>query len=98
MPAAAPDTLARIGALIEGPAFYPWLSGQDNLRRIDAAGPDGRASTRRARVAAALGRGGLRAAADKKYKASSRGMPRRLGLPSALMRPRDLLVLDEPTN
>jgi ABC-2 type transport system ATP-binding protein len=98
MPAAAPNTLARIGALIEGPAFYPWLSGRDNLARIDAAGPDARRSTRSARINEALARVGLSAAATKKYKAYSLGMRQRLGLASALMRPRDLLVLDEPTN
>ena len=98
MPASAESTLGRIGALIEGPAFYPWLSGRANLARIDAAGPDGRASTRKARVEAALARVGLSAAAEKKYKAYSLGMRQRLGLASALMRPRDLLVLDEPTN
>jgi ABC-2 type transport system ATP-binding protein len=97
MPASAESTLGRIGALIEGPAFYPWLTGRANLARIDAAGPDGRASTRTARVEAALARVGL-SAADKKYKAYSLGMRQRLGLASALMRPRDLLVLDEPTN
>jgi ABC-2 type transport system ATP-binding protein len=98
MPAAAASTLGRVGALIEGPAFYPWLSGHDNLARIDAAGTDGRRSTRAARIATALSRVGLSAAADKKYKAYSLGMRQRLGLASALMRPRDLLVLDEPTN
>jgi ABC-2 type transport system ATP-binding protein len=98
MPAAAASTLGRVGALIEGPAFYPWLSGRDNLARIDAAGPDGRRSTRAERVATALSRVGLTAAAGKKYKAYSLGMRQRLGLASALMRPRDLLVLDEPTN
>jgi ABC-2 type transport system ATP-binding protein len=98
MPGAAPSALARIGALIEGPAFYPWLSGRDNLARIDAAGPDGRRSSRRPRIEAALARVGLSAAATKKYKAYSLGMRQRLGLASALLRPRDLLVLDEPTN
>jgi ABC-2 type transport system ATP-binding protein len=98
MPAAAESTLGRVGSLIEGPAFYPWLSGQDNLARIDAAGPDGRRSSRRERIATALGRVGLGAAAGKKYKAYSLGMRQRLGLASALLRPRDLLVLDEPTN
>lgn len=98
MPAAAGSTLGRVGALIEGPAFYPWLSGHDNLARFDAAGPDGQRSTRRQRIATALARVGLSAAAGKKYKAYSLGMRQRLGLASALMRPRDLLVLDEPTN
>jgi ABC-2 type transport system ATP-binding protein len=98
MPATADSTLARIGALIEGPAFYPWLSGRDNLARLDAAGPDGQRRTRSARIDEALARVGLSAAAGKKYRAYSLGMRQRLGLASALLRPRDLLVLDEPTN
>ena len=98
MPAAAAATLPRVGALVEGPAFYPWLSGRDNLRRFDSAGPDGRRETRTARVDAALDRVGLAAAATKKYRAYSLGMRQRLGLASALLRPRELLVLDEPTN
>ena len=98
MPGGAHDALARVGALIEGPAFYPWLSGRDNLARLDAAGPDGRRPTRAARIDEALARVGLSAAAAKKYRAYSLGMRQRLGLAAALLRPRDLLVLDEPTN
>ena len=98
MPAAAPGALARVGALIEGPAFYPWLTGQQNLARLDAAGPDGQRATRKERIAEALTRVGLTAARAKKYKAYSLGMRQRLGLAAALLRPRDLLILDEPTN
>jgi ABC-2 type transport system ATP-binding protein len=94
----ADAVLPHVGALIEGPAFYPWLTGRQNLIRIDAAGPDGRRSTRRARVAEALARVGLTAAANKRYKAYSLGMRQRLGLANALLRPRQLLMLDEPTN
>jgi len=98
MPGSAMRTLPRVGALIEGPAFYPWLSGRDNLARLDAAGPDGQRSTRAARIAAALQRVGLEAAAGRKYRAYSLGMRQRLGLAAALLRRRELLVLDEPTN
>lgn len=98
MPGAAEDALGRVGALIEGPAFYPWLSGAANLRRLDAAGSDGRRRTRTKRVGEALARVGLTVAAEKKYRAYSLGMRQRLGLAAALLRPRELLVLDEPTN
>jgi ABC-2 type transport system ATP-binding protein len=98
MPERASNALPRVGALIEGPAFYPWLTGRQNLARIDAAGPDGRRSTRRSRINDALARVGLTAAANKRFKAYSLGMRQRLGLANALLRPRQLLILDEPTN
>ena len=98
MPEAAPDILPKVGALIEGPAFYPWLTGAQNLARFDAAAPDGDRRTRAARIDQALTRVGLTAAAARKYKAYSLGMRQRLGLASALLQPRRLLVLDEPTN
>ena len=92
------DVLPAIGALIDGPAFYPWLTGRLNLMRIDAMGPDGQRSSRAQRVDHALARVGLTAAANKRYKAYSLGMRQRLGLANALLRPRQLLILDEPTN
>jgi ABC-type multidrug transport system ATPase subunit len=95
---ATADALPRVGALVEGPAFHPYLSGRANLVRLDAAdrGSDPRTSGRR--VGEALDRVGLSAAAGKRYRAYSLGMRQRLGIAAALLRPRDLLVLDEPTN
>ncbi|MCF6524495.1 ABC transporter ATP-binding protein [Streptomyces sp. JJ36] len=98
VPEAARRVLPRVGALIEGPALYGFLSGRDNLLRYDAADPTADPATRRARVAEALDRVGLGAAGGKKTRAYSLGMKQRLGLAAALLRPRDLLVLDEPTN
>ncbi|MFC5954229.1 ATP-binding cassette domain-containing protein [Streptomyces pratens] len=98
MPRSARAVLPQVGALIEGPALYGFLSGRDNLLRYDAADPTADPRTRHARVAAALDRVGLTAAAGKKAKAYSLGMKQRLGLGAALLQPRRLLVLDEPTN
>ncbi|WP_107054206.1 ABC transporter ATP-binding protein [Streptomyces sclerotialus] len=98
MPAAARRVLPRVGALIEGPALYGFLTGRANLLRYDAADPTADPRTRSARVAAALDRVGLAAAAGKKARAYSLGMKQRLGLAATLLRPRDLLILDEPTN
>ncbi|MDH6440798.1 ABC-type multidrug transport system ATPase subunit [Streptomyces sp. SAI-144] len=98
MPRASRTVLPHVGALIEGPALYGFLSGRDNLIRYDAADPTADPRTRGARVAAALDRVGLAAAAGKKAKAYSLGMKQRLGLAAALLQPRRLLVLDEPTN
>ncbi|WP_110944041.1 ABC transporter ATP-binding protein [Streptomyces niger] len=98
MPAAARRVLPRIGALIEGPALYGFLTGRANLLRYDAADPTADPRTRAARVTAALERVGLAAAAGKRARAYSLGMKQRLGLAAALLQPRDLLILDEPTN
>ncbi len=98
MPRGSATVLPRVGALVEGPAFHPYLSGRDNLLRLDAADltVDGR--TARARVGEAMDRVGLGHAAAKRYRHYSLGMRQRLGLAAALLRPRELFVLDEPTN
>ncbi|WP_265521615.1 ABC transporter ATP-binding protein [Oerskovia flava] len=98
MPGAGPRVLPHVGALVEGPAFHPYLSGRANLDRLDAADATADPRSRDLRAAAALERVGLGAAARKPYRQYSLGMKQRLGLAAALLRPRDLLVLDEPTN
>ncbi len=98
MPDAAGRVLPRVGVLVEGPAFQPYLSGAANLARLDAADGTADPRTARRRTAEALDRVGLGAAARKPYRQYSLGMKQRLGLAAALLRPRDLLVLDEPTN
>src|SRR5512142_2748071 len=77
MPAAAPAVLPRVGALVEGPAFHPYLSGRDNLRRLDAADPTSDPRSSRRRIDASLDRVGLLAAARKRYRAYSLGMRQR---------------------
>ncbi|WP_240615025.1 ABC transporter ATP-binding protein [Arthrobacter ruber] len=98
MPKDARAVLPRVGALVEGPAIYPFLSGRANLQRFDAADRHTSPSTRNARVDAALERVGLGHAAKKRAHAYSLGMKQRLGIANALLAPRDLLILDEPTN
>ncbi|MET0805935.1 MAG: ABC transporter ATP-binding protein [Lacisediminihabitans sp.] len=98
MPARLRAVLPNVGALVEGPGFYPFLSGTANLRRLDSADRHAPSDSRAARVEAALDRVGLAGVGRKKVKAYSLGMKQRLGLANALLMPRDLLVLDEPTN
>jgi ABC-type multidrug transport system ATPase subunit len=98
MPSSAADVLPRVGALVEGPAFHPHLSGRANLARLDAADRTADPHTASRRIGTALDRVGLTAAAKKRYRAYSLGMRQRLGIAAALLQPRELLVLDEPTN
>ena len=98
LPEDAARILPRVGALVEGPAFHPHLSGLDNLRRLDAVDRTADPTTSAERIGAALDRVGLTPAGRKRYRVYSLGMRQRLGLAAALLRPRELLILDEPTN
>ncbi|WP_300610919.1 ABC transporter ATP-binding protein [Trebonia sp.] len=98
VPGGAVRVLSRVGSLVEGPAFYPYLSGWDNLARYDAADRTAPPKSAAARIGSALERVGLTAAAKKKYRNYSLGMKQRLAIAAGLLRPRDLIVLDEPTN
>ncbi|MFI6027125.1 ABC transporter ATP-binding protein [Amycolatopsis magusensis] len=84
---------SSVGALIESPAFYPYLSGRENLRvlaRYTGTGKD--------RVETVLDTVGLRERGGDRYAAYSLGMKQRLGVAAALLKDPRLLVLDEPTN
>jgi ABC-2 type transport system ATP-binding protein len=98
MPKAASTVLPRVGALVEGPAFYGHLSGQANLAIFDASGPAGSRRTRSARIDEMLDTVGLSEIGRRPVKAYSLGMRQRLGLAAALLRAPELLILDEPTN
>src|SRR4051794_885121 len=87
------EAIARVGALVEGPGFYPYLSGRDNLRVMARY-----RSLSEVEVDHALERVDLGARGDDKFKSYSLGMKQRLGVASALMGDPDLVVLDEPTN
>jgi len=98
IPSAAGTVLPRVGAVVESPAFYPFLTGWQNLERLDVVGPGSSAVDRRERIGSALERVGLADAARRRYRTYSLGMRQRLAIAAALVRPVDLLILDEPTN
>jgi ABC-2 type transport system ATP-binding protein len=88
----SPDGLARIGALIEAPGFYPFLSARDNLRVM--AMHAGRGAER---VDTVLREVDLGDRAKDRFGTYSQGMKQRLGVASALLKDPDVLILDEPT-
>jgi ABC-2 type transport system ATP-binding protein len=92
-PPGEPDTIARVGALIEGPGFYPYLTGRANLQALARYRglPD-------PVVDAALDRVDLGGRGGDRFKSYSLGMKQRLGVAAALMGDPELIVLDEPTN
>ncbi|RJQ83655.1 ABC transporter ATP-binding protein [Amycolatopsis panacis] len=98
MPDESAHALPDVGALVEGPGFHPFLSGRENLLRFAAAEPRLAAKAIPSAVDAALERVGLTVAARRRYKGYSLGMKQRLGLAGALLVPRRMVVLDEPTN
>jgi ABC-2 type transport system ATP-binding protein len=89
----SPAGLVRIGALIESPGFYPYLSGRENLMVVaDMASVSSR------RVDEVLDMVELTSRASRKFGTYSTGMKQRLGVAGALLKDPDLLILDEPTN
>ncbi len=88
-----PEGLARVGALVESPAFYPYLSGKDNLRVMARY-----SGVPYWRVDEALITVELGGRAKDKFRKYSLGMKQRLGVAAALLKDPDLLILDEPTN
>jgi ABC-2 type transport system ATP-binding protein len=88
------EVLPRVGALVEAPALYSYLSGRDNLRAF--AGVLG--GVPRQRLDEVLELVGLAGRQRDRVRSYSLGMKQRLGVATALLNDPDLLVLDEPAN
>ncbi len=90
--------LQRLGAIIETPVFYPYLSGRDNLRVLAAASGMEAGRSSQDRIDTVLELVDMRKQAHDPYHAYSLGMKERLGIGAALLTDPELLLLDEPTN
>ncbi len=86
--------LFEVGALVESPTFYPYLSARANLRELGASG----AQVELKRVDEVLELAGLTDRANDKVQGYSMGMKQRLGIAAALLNDPKLLLLDEPAN
>jgi ABC-2 type transport system ATP-binding protein len=86
--------LFGVGALIESPAFYPYLSARENLRVLAGVGE----APRTGRVDEVLELVDLADRARDRYETYSLGMKQRLGIAAALLNDPPLLLLDEPAN
>ena len=86
--------LYDVGALIESPSFYPFLSGRQNLRELATNG----APVGSGRIEELLELTGLRDRANDAVSTYSLGMKQRLGIAAALLSDPTLLLLDEPAN
>ncbi len=93
-----PAILRRIGAIVETPVFYPYLSGLDNLRVIAAGSGMVSGKSNDRRIAEVLDIVELRAYEKLAYRKYSLGMKQRLGIAAALLTDPELVLLDEPTN
>src|SRR6202047_1387315 len=92
-PPGSPESLIKVGAIVETPAFYPYLTGYANLLLLATyCGVDG------SRVDATLAEVALTPRAHHKFSTYSLGMKQRLGIAAALLKEPELLILDEPTN
>lgn len=90
--------LGEVGAMIEGPAFYPWLSARHNLKALATLGDRYGRQDREGRIDAVLERVNLADRAEDRFSDYSMGMKQRLGIAASLLRDPELLMLDEPVN
>ncbi|MBU3215613.1 ATP-binding cassette domain-containing protein [Clostridium estertheticum] len=90
--------LLKLGAIVEEPIFFPYMSGRENLRNLAMLNPGMSKAEQREKVEEVLKIVDLQPRADDKVKIYSLGMKQRLGIAQALLNNPEIIILDEPAN
>lgn len=90
--------LLKLGAIVEEPIFFPYMSGRKNLQNLALLNPDMSKSEQKEKVEEVLKIVDLQDRGDDKVKTYSLGMKQRLGIAQALLNNPEIIILDEPAN
>lgn len=90
--------LMKIGAIVEEPIFFPYMTGRQNLRNLAMLNPDMSKEEQRNKVEEVLKIVDMEDRGDDKVKTYSLGMKQRLGIAQALLNDPEIVILDEPAN
>ncbi len=92
------EALLKLGAIVESPIFFPYMSGRKNLQNLARLNPNMDRKTQLNKVEEVLEVVGLKDRANDKVKTYSLGMKQRLGIAQALLNNPEVIILDEPAN
>lgn len=92
------EALIKLGAIVEEPIFFPYMSGRKNLKNLARLNPNMSRKEQLAKVEEILDIVGIKDRGDDKVKTYSMGMKQRLGIAQALLSDPELIILDEPSN
>ncbi|WP_058302643.1 ABC transporter ATP-binding protein [Gorillibacterium timonense] len=93
-----PEALAKLGAIVESPIFFPYLTGSGNLLNLARLDPSLSPARQKERVREVIATVGLEGRENDRVGTYSLGMKQRLGIAQAILGQPELIILDEPAN